>query len=266
MAKTESNTNLAVYESLRAVPKEATKSFKGKGGFSGTDINPMWRIKRMTEIFGPCGIGWYYEVVNRELITSSDNTTMCAFISINLYVKSNGEWSKPIYGEGGNTFCEKRQMGVFTTDEVYKMALTDAFSNATKQLGLGADIWFEADKIHSTKYDQQTEAAATNIAATPRPVATPTPPPAQPEQAVVDETTAQKNARTIVRPDAPITPADKVKAYFADHPNAFLWFNTHGFEHAGTVEHLTTVDLNKIWTIIKDGTKFNEWFYNKYRL
>ncbi len=155
-------SNLHYYEELRAVPQEAKKSFNN-GRFSGTDINPMWRIKKMTEIFGMCGVGWYYEIVYRQLEKSIDNVTVCSFVAINLYVKVNGEWSKPIYGEGGNTFCSTNKYEkIITTDEAYKMALTDAFSNATKQLGLGADIWFGNDKIHATKYDQQKEISASN--------------------------------------------------------------------------------------------------------
>lgn len=147
--------NLEIYEKLRAVPAEAQKAFNN-GKFSGTDINPMWRIKKMTELFGACGIGWYYEVVNREMITSGNTTS--AFIALKLYVKVDGEWSKPIYGEGGNNFASVNKSGVQNvSDEAYKMALTDAISNATKQLGLGADIWFEKDK---TKYTANQQAQA----------------------------------------------------------------------------------------------------------
>ena len=149
--------NIALYDQLRDVPKEAQKNFNN-GRFSGTDINPMWRIKRLTEIFGPCGFGWYYEVVNRSIEKSTDNITLCTFIGVNLFVKRDGEWSKPIYGEGGNTFCTTNKYEkIITTDEAYKMALTDAVGNAAKQLGLGDDVWWENDKVHSTKYDQQQE-------------------------------------------------------------------------------------------------------------
>lgn len=161
----EKNQNMEFYQQLREVPAEAQKSFDN-GRFKGTDINPMWRIKRMTELFGPCGIGWYYEVVHRNLERSADENIICAFIGINLYIKVDGEWSKPIYGEGGNTMStwNRKYACIDTSDEAYKMALTDAFSNATKQLGLGADIWFSNDKSHSTKYDLQMERKKDNEA------------------------------------------------------------------------------------------------------
>lgn len=145
--------NMMVYESFRCVPAEATKKFNN-GRFSGTDINPMWRIKRMTEMFGMCGVGWYVEVVSRELREAHDNNgTVAALCALNLYVKVNGEWSKPIYGEGGNIFVTTTSKGYKQVDDdAFKKAYTDAFSNATKQLGLGADVWFEQDKTNGSKY------------------------------------------------------------------------------------------------------------------
>lgn len=157
--KKTTSPNLGYYEELRAVPKEAQKSFNN-GRFSGTDINPMWRIKQMTETFGPVGKGWYYEIAARELVTASDGITSCAFVAVNLYVKYDNEWSKPIYGEGGNTFTTRTKSGyIQVSDEAYKMALTDALSNATKQLGLGADIWYSRDVTKYTKPQPKDEGA-----------------------------------------------------------------------------------------------------------
>lgn len=157
--------NLETYEKLRNVPKEAQKQFSN-GKFSGTDINPMWRIKKMTEVFGMCGIGWYVEVVNREMI-KADNGEQSAFISVKLYIKDekSGEWSKPIYGEGGNSYEKVTRNGISVSDEAFKMAYTDAISNAAKMLGLGADIWFENDK---TKYTEERN-VTTRVVATKSP-------------------------------------------------------------------------------------------------
>ena len=157
--------NLETYEKLRNVPKEAQKQFSN-GKFSGTDINPMWRIKKMTEVFGMCGIGWYVEVVNREMI-KADNGEQSAFISVKLYIKDekSGEWSKPIYGEGGNSYEKVTRSGISVSDEAFKMAYTDAISNATKMLGLGADIWFANDK---TKYTEERN-VTTRVVATKAP-------------------------------------------------------------------------------------------------
>lgn len=134
--------NLKYYNAGRTVPEEAQKPFSN-GKFSGTDINPMWRIKKLTELFGPAGLGWYYEVTSERAEEHGDMTI--AIVDLNLYVKYDGEWSKPIYGTGGNVLLRKGS----TSDEGYKMALTDALSVACKALGIGADIYFQKDK---TKY------------------------------------------------------------------------------------------------------------------
>ena len=51
-------------------------------------------------------------------------------------------------------FRASESKGIYTSDECYKMATTDAISVACKQLGIGADIYWGAD---STKYTSQTE-------------------------------------------------------------------------------------------------------------
>lgn len=138
--------NLKYYEMGRKVPEEAQKSFNN-GSFSGTDINPMWRIKKLTEMFGCAGIGWYTEIIS-ERCEEHHDTTM-AIVDINLYIKVDGEWSKPIFGTGGNKLVSMTKSGARASDEGYKMAYTDALSVACKALGIGADVYFEKDK---TKY------------------------------------------------------------------------------------------------------------------
>lgn len=144
--------NMKIYEATRAVPQEAQRQFNN-GSFSGTDINPMWRIKTLTEQFGPCGIGWYYDVLNERAETYGD--TVMAIVDLNLYIKVDGEWSKPIFGTGGNQLVKATKSGARPSDEGYKMALTDALSVACKALGIGADIYFSADKTKYTKAQEE---------------------------------------------------------------------------------------------------------------
>ena len=144
-------SNLEIYNEVRSVPKEAQKKIKG-GRLSGmTDINPMWRIKQLTETFGPCGIGWKYEITDKRL-EEGGNNEIAAFVDIDLYYKKDGEWSEAIPGTGGSTFVAKERKGLHTSDECFKMALTDAISIACKALGFGADIYWDKD---TTKYSKK---------------------------------------------------------------------------------------------------------------
>ena len=143
--------NLSLYNKFRVVPQEAKKTIKG-GKLNGfTDINPMWRIKMLTEEFGECGFGWYYEEVERWKETCGQEVAV--FIKIHLYTKRDNVWSAPIVGIGGSKMVQLFKGGevIDFSDEAYKMALTDAISIACKALGMAADVYFASDR---TKYDQ----------------------------------------------------------------------------------------------------------------
>jgi hypothetical protein len=146
----QENPNLRIYEQVRQVPQTAQKQITG-GRLNGmTDINPMWRIKTLTEVYGPCGIGWYTEIKEQRLERGSDDS-VAAFVTIDLYVKDGDEWSKPIPGTGGSMFVAKERSGLYTDDECFKKAYTDALSVACKALGVGADVYWDKDR---TKYDK----------------------------------------------------------------------------------------------------------------
>lgn len=142
--------NLDLYDRFREVPKDALKTIAA-GRLKGmSDINPMWRIKKLTEEFGVCGFGWRYEII-RMWNESGGNGVISSFVHINLFIKINGEWSEAIQGIGGSSFVTNEKNGVYTSDECYKMALTDAISVACKALGMGANVYWEKD---ATKYNQ----------------------------------------------------------------------------------------------------------------
>jgi len=148
--------NLQIYNSVRVVPEEAKKSING-GRLKGmTDINPMWRIQKMTEQFGVCGIGWKYSITKQW--TEAIGQEVKAFVNIDLFVKVDGEWSDAIQGTGGSSFVSLEKSGLFVNDECYKMALTDALSVAMKALGVGADVYFANGVNLETKYSTQQEA------------------------------------------------------------------------------------------------------------
>lgn len=159
--------NLELYDKVREVPAEAKKNIGG-GRLKGmTDINPMWRIKTLTEQFGPVGFGWYYNILNKEIIQGG-NDEQVAIVDIEMFVKINDEWSKPIPGTGGSAFVTKERNGLYTSDEAFKMALTDALSVSCKSLGIGADVYFEKDKTkyNAPKQPSQLQIAVNNLYAT----------------------------------------------------------------------------------------------------
>ena len=149
------NPNMNLFEQFRTTPPEARKQITG-GRLKGfTDINPMWRFKRLTEVFGPVGIGWKYEITDKQIIPGADGV-VSAFVDVLLYYKRDGEWSEGIPGTGGSSFVAKETKGLYTSDECFKMALSDAIGTACKALGMSADIYFSKDrsKYNSTEQEE----------------------------------------------------------------------------------------------------------------
>ena len=141
--------NLELYRSVAEVPTNAKKPIAAGRLKGKTDINPMWRIEKLTEQFGLCGIGWKYVITDKRLEAGA-NGEISAFVDIDLYFKYEGTWSEAIPGTGGSAFVANERNGLYTSDECFKMALTDAISVACKALGFGANVYWEAG---GSKYD-----------------------------------------------------------------------------------------------------------------
>lgn len=146
--------NMDLYNRLRKVPEEAKRPISA-GRLKGfTDINPMWRLKVLTEVFGPCGFGWWYEITDKRMETHGDEVRV--FVDIALFYVVDGKTSMPVVGTGGASFVTTEKNGPYVSDECFKMALTDAISVAAKSLGVGADVYYDKDR---DKYTTDTETA-----------------------------------------------------------------------------------------------------------
>lgn len=147
--------NMEVWSQLAETPEEAKRKISG-GRLNGfTDINPMWRLRRLTEVFGPCGIGWSYKVVNQREIAGA-NGEIALFLDVELQVKVGDQWSAPIPGLGGNMLVAKESGGLRTNDEAYKMALSDAIGTACKALGMSEDVYMSGKGRTGSKYQAPT--------------------------------------------------------------------------------------------------------------
>ena len=90
-----------------------------------------------------------------------DGGTKALFVDIALKYKDpeTQQWSEEIHGTGGNVLVRhENRSGLYLNDDAYKMAISDAISNACKLLGLGADVYFENDV--ENKYSQAVQAAS----------------------------------------------------------------------------------------------------------
>lgn len=158
------------YRRLREPPPTALKAIGG-GRLKGmTDINPQWRYRAMNDEYGPCGEGWKFTI--DKLWFEPSGVQVVAFAMVSVYVRSGDGWSEAIPGIGGSMFVEQETKGLHTSDECYKMAVTDALGTAMKMLGVAAAIY--EGRWDGSKYKP-------DMSDPPKPKgAAPTPPPPAP--------------------------------------------------------------------------------------
>ena len=148
--------NMELFNKFATTPDEAKKPIEA-GRLKGfTDINPMWRFKRLTEVFGPVGIGWKFVITDKQIVPGADGV-VSAFVDVLLFYKHENEWSDGIPGTGGSSFVAKERSGLYTSDECFKMALSDAIGTACKALGMSADIYFSKDRSKYTTAQDDAE-------------------------------------------------------------------------------------------------------------
>ena len=114
-------------------PRFTKKVNKGFGEI--TTIDPMSQIMKMTEVFGPVGNGWGYDV-NYNYLGTDNNQTAIVTAEVTLWTESKANNFGPV--------CSVQKLYRKTgalDDEAPKKAMTDAMTKAFSHLGLSADVF-----------------------------------------------------------------------------------------------------------------------------
>lgn len=133
-------SNTRIWDALGKTDPKHTKKFQRSGGFKGTAIKPIWLALRMTEHFGPCGIGWGPEKPEFQVVPT--DTEILVFCTVSLWYREAPESTTTgrVYGVGGDKVLISQTSGLRASDEAFKAAYTDALGNAMKLIGVAADV------------------------------------------------------------------------------------------------------------------------------
>jgi hypothetical protein len=136
---------MEIWEQVRTPDPKYTKSFSRDGGFSGTATNTQYTIKRATEVFGPCGIGWGFEITDEKYVEgASINETDKKIV----HVIRGRVWyvvdDKKYYTAdqfGQTIFVGVNKNGIYTDEEAPKKSATDCMIKCLSMIGFSADIF-----------------------------------------------------------------------------------------------------------------------------
>lgn len=141
----KNNTN--IWDQGKDVPDYAKTIIEGGKLKNKTAINPVWRIKKLTEIFGAIGTGWNIKIINSSMETFENIAVV--FMDIELTYKIENEWSEAIPGQGAGFFVKIENGTPTVNKECYKSAFSDALSVACKLLGIGTSIYLQEKCVDS---------------------------------------------------------------------------------------------------------------------
>jgi len=146
-------SNTRIWDQVDVTDPSATKNFTGMGGFKGTAIKPTYLMHKATEVFGPCGEGWGWTVLEERydegapLQAPTKEWPDAPRINAKLHTLKVEFWylgkdgQKCTIVQFGHTPFVYLQGGKIMTDwEVSKKSLTDAIGKCMQPLGFSADI------------------------------------------------------------------------------------------------------------------------------
>ena len=142
------------WNNLCRVPLDRLKKIEFGNLKGKSDINPQWRIKAMTEVYGECGAGWSHRLVEKDIIPGA-NGEVLVFMQVAVRVGENDD----VTGLGGSNIIVKNKHGLNSNDEAFKMAYTDALGTALKSLGVASEIY--EGNYDGTKYKNNEPTPAT---------------------------------------------------------------------------------------------------------
>ena len=158
--------NIQNWDRASIVPSQGLKTIDGGKLKGKTQISPQWRVKKMTEIYGMCGIGWKWQTVEKETQENPHSKEIMCFVTVHLFVKDGETWSEPIEGNGSSMTIQSNRNGKVSNDDGWKMATTDALGTAMKFLGIASSIY--EGNWDGSKYKNLEAIAPVQVAQTPK--------------------------------------------------------------------------------------------------
>jgi len=141
------NTNMRIWDELFQVPKGSTYPIE-RGLCAGlTGITPLSLIKQATELWGPIGEGWGFEIEKDEIVNQDAkfHSEMLHVMTIKLWygepaMQMSTPCTKVTYGMGCTRMYRWLEGEWFIDPDYNKSTLTDAITNALSRLGSGGSV------------------------------------------------------------------------------------------------------------------------------
>ncbi len=132
-------SNKALWQRAYVTDPRAVKAITGKQ-YKGNSPKPYWIVERLTDEFGPCGIGWGFTILNERFERFSDTDTLHIAAVRFWYVLDGQRGELEQIGQTKSSYVTSS--GNFMLDEdAPKKSVTDALVKCASYLGFAGDIF-----------------------------------------------------------------------------------------------------------------------------
>ncbi len=136
--------NLTLWKQVEKTDPAHTKPITGKA-YKGNSPKPHYIVLKATEAFGPCGIGWGFEIVEEKLL---DGALLAPgfyerihMARVRVWYEWNGKRGT-VEHVGQTVFSGRRRDGTpFTDEDAPKKSVTDGLIKALSMIGFAGDIF-----------------------------------------------------------------------------------------------------------------------------
>ncbi|MBS0917712.1 hypothetical protein [Providencia rettgeri] len=184
------NDHLNIWKRVQRTDARFTKPLDGVG-YTGTSINSTYMFMRATEVFGPIGEGWGYEIVEEKFVNGKpltepvldernkqvatrflrdgDGSLFCEqnhSLKIRFWYTIEYETRGEFESYGATPYRYQTTYGIKVDGEVFKKSLTDAIKKALSMLGFSSDVYMgmhdNPEYVASNKLEYEIKAASDN--------------------------------------------------------------------------------------------------------
>jgi len=143
--------NKALWLRVCVTDPKAVKEITGKQ-YKGNSPKPYWIVERLTDEFGPCGIGWGFSIISERFERFSDSDSLHIAAVKFWYVLDGKRGELEQIGQTKSTYTSAQ--GKFIIDEdAPKKSVTDALVKCASYIGFAGDIF--AGRWDDSKYVQE---------------------------------------------------------------------------------------------------------------
>jgi hypothetical protein len=137
--QTQADINMRLWDRVCVTDPKAVKPITGKQ-YSGNSPKPYWIVERLTQEFGPCGIGWGYSILNERMERLSETDVLHVAVVRFWYELEGKRGEVEQIGQTKATYMSSKDK-LIVDEDAPKKSVTDALVKCASYIGVAGDIF-----------------------------------------------------------------------------------------------------------------------------